>query len=341
VALQVNDRAVSLLEIEKEFQDSLELLLGKVRKGQLPRQAWAAEIRKAWTSTLEDVVMDELLEQRGLAIRDKIIQWHVQQAYGTTTPERRMEQFKRLEQDSLRKLQEQRLEAAGGREALTEALKRKGQSYWDWEQDLKREIFRRTALYYSLGGPVHIGPRDAQAYYDANPDQFSTPDAWWLRRIKIPKDKFETPENALKAARAIHQKLTEGGDFAQIAANLPYDDEAIRQYGGMLNQDGKTGFPTGTFPLEETLALEQKLAPGQVSEPLDRDTYYLILKLDKYEEAKKEPFIEVRKKAEALAFNEKVKERKRAFSEKAKKEAFIQVLVEQPPEHYLKLVLRK
>jgi parvulin-like peptidyl-prolyl isomerase len=276
-------------------------------------------------------VQDALLDQLGAERREQIIHMIVAYSEPTTPPSRVMASFQRLEGDKVRELRQELVRAAGGENEMRAALARKGQTLAEWEAGLKREFFRREVLYSALGNVVD-SPAAAKAYYDAHPEKFRRDDAWQLRRIRIPKSKFSTPQAAAEAAALIHRKLTEGHDFAALAANLAYDPPYGAQ-GGMLTVKGVTGLASGNFPAEERLA--RNLKDGEISAPLDMGDAFLIVRREAYRAAVTPTFEEAANQAAALAYSERVRKKKEEFFEKQRKNAFVEVLLPDPPARLL------
>jgi parvulin-like peptidyl-prolyl isomerase len=331
VAVRVNGQAVALSQVEALFADSLRLIGEKLKRGELRPADRAAAVREAWGKALQTAIQDALLDQLGASRRDQIIRGYVMRADPTTQPGRVMESFRRLEADGVRRLRDEVVAAAGGEAEMRAALQKRGQTLRDWEADLRRELFRREALYTSLGY-INASPAAAKAYYDAHPEEFGQPDAWALRRIHIPKAKFTSPEAAAQAAALIRAKLAQGADFALLAAELRYDPPYDEQ-GGLLSVNGQTGLPSGNFPAEERIAAG--LTDGQVSDPVDTGAAFLIVKREAYRPAKVLAFEEAVEQAAARAFTEKVKEKKEEFFARQKKEALIEILVPQPPRRHM------
>lgn len=337
VALRVNGQSIGLREVEAAFSDSWYLIQERLTRGELAPAAVETEVRKAWAEALQSVVRDALLDSLAERHRDRIIRYFVARFDPTTPPSRVMDSFNRLEGDEVRRLRTEMLRAAGGEDELGAVLRRKGQTMREWEMGLRRELFRREVVYMNLGY-IADSPRLARAYFDAHPEEFKRPDAWRLRRIRIPKDRFSTPDAAAQAARMIHERLTGGHDFAALAASLGYDPPHDRA-GGLLMVDGKADPPSGTFPAEEKIAA--KLENGAFSEPVDAGNAILIVKREGHREALDPTFEQAADKASALAYAARVREKKEEFFAKQKGDAFIEILIKEPPERYLQTVERR
>ncbi|MDR3364631.1 MAG: peptidylprolyl isomerase [Clostridiales Family XIII bacterium] len=116
-------------------------------------------------------------------------------------------------------------------------------------------------------GPVT--DEDAQAYYDEHPDYFTTPLSMQASHILV-SDPEHTPEK-LAEAESILEQIKDGADFAELANE--YSDDGSGEDGGDL---GTFGAGQMVEPFEEAaLALE----PGEVSDIVETEFGYHIIKL--------------------------------------------------------------
>jgi parvulin-like peptidyl-prolyl isomerase len=331
-AIKVNTRTISVREVETVFADSYVLIQDKLRQGALRPADLGAAIRVAWTEALETATQDAILDQRADQRRKDIMRIYLARAGGSISGDRALEYFRREEADCVRRLRREMVAAAGGEAELAAALKRRGQTMQEWEAGLTRELFRRDILALELG-PLARSPAAARAYYDAHPEAFKQPDAWRLRRIRVAKDKFTNAEVALQAAKMVREKIIAGGDASAIAAKVS-DDPVFAPQGGLLTREDKPDQPSGSFPIEEKIAAD--LADGAISEPADCGAWFVIVQRVGYRPMKVQTYEEAIERAEALAYAEKLKQRKRELFEKLKHESYVEVLHKDPPAHLLK-----
>ncbi|HYG75394.1 MAG TPA: peptidylprolyl isomerase [Planctomycetota bacterium] len=331
-ALKINTQIVSIREVEALFADSAVLIQDKLRRGQLSPAALEPAIRVAWAEALETATQDRIMDQRADKRRKDIINYYIARAGGNISPDRAVEFFKREEADCVRRLRKELIAAAGGEQELRAALKRRGQTMEQWEAGLTRELFRRDVLAVELG-PIPRSPAAARAFYEKNPDLFKQEEAWRLRRIRIAKSKFTSRDVALQAATLLREKLVGGGDFAELAARVSDDPEFVSQ-GGLLMRDGKTDLPSGFFPFEEKIA--EKLKDGEVSEPIETADHFVLVQRGGYRPVKVQSFEEAAERAEALAYSERLKSRKKELFEKLKDETYIEVIQKDPPPHLMR-----
>lgn len=333
VAMRVNAQAFGVREIETLMQDSYSLINEKIRRGELKPELKADAVREAWKSALQTAIQDYLLDELGRKFRQEIKLRIVSQYSPSTANSRIEDAYKRWEGDMVDHLRKDMIKEAGDEQALRETLAKRGQTWRQWEQGLILEIYRREVLFYSLG-PVHDSMAAAKKYYEDHPEDFGHPDAWQLRRIRIPKAKFSTPEEAAQTADLIYKKVSENGvDFAEASAALKYDPTTDPR-GGLLTVDGKTGLPSGNFPAEERIA--KNLKDGQIAKPVDAGDAYLIVKREGYRAAEKLSWEDAAQRAHGLSFAETLRKKKQEFFEKQKNDAYIEILQKEPPPRWLK-----
>jgi len=331
-ALKVNTQIVSIRQVEGIFMDSYLLIQDKLHKGELGPASLGEAIRMAWTEALETATQDSIIDQRADKRRKDIIHMYLARAGGDVSGDRALEYFRREEAYYVQLLRREMIAAAGGEEELAKALKRRGQTMREWEAGLSRELFRRDVLALELG-PASRSPGAARAFYDKHPELFKQSEAWRLRRIRIAKDKFKSPEVALEAAKMVCAKIAGGADFEELALKVSSDPEFAGQ-GGLLTRDGKTDLPSGAFPFEERIA--ENLQDGRAAEPADGGAWYVIVQRVAFRPMKIQSFEEASDKAEALAYSEKLKQKRRELFDKLKHESYIEVLQKDPPAHLLK-----
>ena len=332
VALRVNAAVISVREVEWVFFDSFELLQDKLRRGELKPEQKTDALRLAWKQALDTAIQDKLLDEMAQDLRDQIKLAMIARLAPGTLPSRAEDTYRRLEADHVERLRKDRVEKAGGEKKLIETLRKRGQSYHAWERGLVLDLFRGEVLAQNLA-PIAVSPAAARDYFELHPAKFNAPDAWRLRRIRVPKDKFQSPEAAEQAANMIYKKLSEGADFAELAAALKYDP-GFDEKGGLLQVDGKTDLPSGNFPAEERIARDLK--DGQFSKPAALPEGWLIVKREGYRPGVKQTWEQAAENAAALAFNERLAAKKAEFFDRLKKKALIEVVHPELPAKWLK-----
>jgi peptidyl-prolyl cis-trans isomerase C len=142
----------------------------------------------------------------------------------------------------------------------------------------------------------------AHAYYDAHPDMFTPGEQVHARHILVKVDPNATPDQKAAARRKAERLLTRvkgGEDFATVAKDSSDDASASR--GGDLGEFGR-GQMVAPFD-----AAVFQLQPGQISDVVETQFGYHIIKCEERKEAKIVPYDD---KVEAYAMRQVQQERR-------------------------------
>jgi peptidyl-prolyl cis-trans isomerase D len=141
-----------------------------------------------------------------------------------------------------------------------------------------------------IASGVAIGDDEAQAYFDANPDEFIEPDARNVRHILLAFGDDES--SSAELARQLRERVLSGESFEALAAEYS-SDTGTASTGGDLGWLGAGDSPASEFE-DALLALDV----GEISEPVRTEFGYHLIRLDDLRKGKKRQFAEV--KAELL-----------------------------------------
>jgi peptidyl-prolyl cis-trans isomerase D len=152
-------------------------------------------------------------------------------------------------------------------------------------------------------------------YYNDNLTQFQDPERTRVSRIYLPLD-GKDKEAVLKEAQDVLERLSRGDDFEAMAQVFSKDDKA------------EEGGDWGLFDWKTLSAAEQDtvadLDAGAVSEPVELEDGYSILKVTEKEPAKQKPLEEVRERIMTILKDQQardfVEEKASRLERSAKKE---------------------
>lgn len=125
------------------------------------------------------------------------------------------------------------------------------------EEDVLRRLERQVRE-----GPA-LSAADIKAYYERHPDLFTTPEAFRVSLIMLKVDPSSPPkvwDAAHDEARGLIEKLRRGSDFAQLARIHSGDESAA--------EGGDMGFLHKGMLAEPAQQAIDRLAPGEISEPV-------------------------------------------------------------------------
>jgi peptidyl-prolyl cis-trans isomerase C len=168
---------------------------------------------------------------------------------------------------------------------------------------------------------IKVTEKEAKAYYDKNPDLFKSPEQIKARHIliQVPKEAPEEEKKKLKEkADDVLKKVKAGEDFAKLAADFS-DDTGTKSKGGELGFFSKGSM----VPAFEQAAFALK--PGEVSELVETDFGFHVIKVDEKKEAVSEPFETIKEKVTKQALREKQETKVSEFVEQALKKAKVMI----------------
>jgi peptidyl-prolyl cis-trans isomerase C len=168
------------------------------------------------------------------------------------------------------------------------------------------------------------GPSDADAkdFYDKNPDKFKEEEQVRASHILIRVDE-KADAAAKKKARAeidaVMKQVKAGGDFAKLAQEHSQDGSAAQ--GGDLNYFGRGQM------VEPFNKVAFELKPGQVSDVVQTQFGYHIIKVTDRKPGRTVPFEEANPQIKQFLDQQKKQQHADAFIEGLKKKSKIEVLI--------------
>lgn len=167
-------------------------------------------------------------------------------------------------------------------------------SYFDEHQDNYLAPERVVVDYIELSidqlkNDVVIDDETLKQFYADNQDQFTGPVQRRVSHILI-----EESDEALTTITAVKQRLDNGEDFAELAKELSQDSGSAQQGGDLeFIQRGQmdTAFEEAAFALESI---------GDVSEPVETEFGYHLVKLTDTQAAEEQSFSDVQQEVESL-----------------------------------------
>ncbi|MBL7574802.1 peptidylprolyl isomerase [Peptoniphilus asaccharolyticus] len=193
-------------------------------------------------------------------------------------------------------------EQMGGQEAFDEQLKQMGSN-----EAYYREYFTNLNImqqYYKAKEADFKATEDEiKKYYDEHKDEYFTADAAHI----LVKDVNE--------ANLIKKELAKGADFAQIAKEKSTDK-------GTAEKGGELGEFSNGMMVKEFEDVVKSIKVGEISDPVESQFGFHIIKLNKFENKKLE---EVKENIESAVTQQKYKDYLDKLKKDAKVEKFVNV----------------
>ena len=194
------------------------------------------------------------------------------------------------------------------------------------EKDLRdytrRDLIITNFIEKKIVPTVKVSEEDARKFYDQNPDKFIRPEAVKASHILLGVDQKATAEekkSAREKAEKLRKELAGGADFAALAKGNSTCPSS--QQGGDLGFFGKGQM----VPAFEKAAFALK--PGEISDVVETQFGYHIIKLTEKKAAEKVDFKEVRPRIEDYLKNQKVGAAVNDYLTQARKTAKIEILL--------------
>jgi peptidyl-prolyl cis-trans isomerase C len=199
-------------------------------------------------------------------------------------------------------------------EGFAKAMKELDMQEKDLRDYTRRDLIITNFIEKTIVPKVTVSEEDARKFYNENPDKFTKPEAVKASHILIGVDQKATAEEK-KAAK----ELAGGADFAALAKGNSTCPSS--QQGGDLGYFGKGQM----VPAFELAAFALK--PGEVSEVVETQFGYHIIKLTDKKAVEKVEFKEARPRIEDYLKNQKVGAAVNDYLTEARKTAKIETLL--------------
>jgi peptidyl-prolyl cis-trans isomerase C len=210
-------------------------------------------------------------------------------------------------------------------EAFDAQIKASGMTLEQVKQRAIEEQLCRRILQRETTNGISISDSAAKKFYDDNPSKFEVPEEVRVAHILIstldPGTRSPLPPDQKKAkeklARDLRTRAMNGEDFGKLVKQYSEDP-------GSKDKGGEYKFPKGQMvPEFEAAAFSLKV--GQISDPVETQYGYHIIKLLEKFPAKHEQFAEVSPKIKDYLLEKKAEDALPAYLEKIKSEAGVKI----------------
>ncbi|MBI1920439.1 MAG: peptidylprolyl isomerase [Geobacter sp.] len=232
---------------------------------------------------------------------------------------------KKIEIKDLDKLVSEQIVKARERFPNPEDYKKALDSFGMTEKELetiaRKDIVINKLLEKELTPTVKVTDEDLKKFYDENKEKFKTGEMVKASHILVGVDEKATAEEKTKSkekAEAILKRVKGGEDFAEVA--MKESTCPSGKQGGDLGSFGKGQM----VPPFEKVAFSLK--PGEISDVVETQFGYHIIKLTEKREAGYMKIEDVKERLQEYLMNQKRSKAFGDFLEKLKKEAKIEIL---------------
>src|SRR6478752_6613511 len=177
---------------------------------------------------------------------------------------------------------------AGDRQAFMRTLNAQGFTINKFREMQRDKVIVGAMRQNSVKGNFTATPQQIQAYYEANKQEFATPEQLKLRMIVLNADPLDanSAESTRKMAEEIREKVKGGADFATMAKTYSMD--------GTAETGGDWGLIDRKTLNQQLTDVAFALAPGQTSQVVQIGDSFYILNCESKKESGVIPLLEVR-----------------------------------------------
>lgn len=186
---------------------------------------------------------------------------------------------------------------------------------------LTNDLLASQYIVVEVVGKINITEEDMKLYYKIHSDEFRTLETVRARHILIVYDKAGSEDLKKKAkekAEALLKRVKAGDDFAKLASEYSDDPDSKTKGGDM-------GFFSKGRMIPDFEKAAFSLKPGEVSDVVETQAGFHIIKLEGKKESVLEPYESVKDKVRDKVFAEFKKARVDEFAEKAMKDAGVEL----------------
>jgi peptidyl-prolyl cis-trans isomerase C len=171
-----------------------------------------------------------------------------------------------------------------------------------YHEDIRQQRSVQNMIAGELAREVTVSDEEIEAFYNENIEQMTLPEAIRARHIlmKAAVDDESARESARERITAVQQELRDGADFAALATEFSEAPSAPK--GGDLGFFGRDQM----VPSFENAAFA--LQPGEISEVVDTQFGYHLIKLEERREAQTVPVEEAAERITAYLTQDKLQE---------------------------------
>jgi len=195
-------------------------------------------------------------------------------------------------------------ERAGGREGLDSALGGMGATYDQLRASVSETELVQSFVTTQIQPQVSVAAEDVAAFYESNPEMFARPDMVRARHILVRLKQNSTTADKKEArtrATAAHQRVVAGEDFAVVAREVSEGPNAA--------DGGDMGFFTQDSMVPALANAAFALQIGQISEVIETQFGFHLVKLIEKRAASQMPFQEAKEPVRQLLIENRTGEK--------------------------------
>lgn len=204
---------------------------------------------------------------------------------------------------------------------LRDVVAQQGLTWEEYRNELRDGIRRNQAVSQKIRQEVNITEDEIADYYKKNPENFFAPAQVKLEKVFFPFPEPATPEKkkaVLQRAEASLKKITSGADFQKVAQegslpdSSPSCDVGVYKKGELTNAIDREAFA---------------LKAGEISNVIDTDKGYCIIRVLERTEEQSKKINEVRGAIGNYLFQQKMEDKIQKWLQELRSNAYIDIKI--------------
>jgi len=258
----VDDEAITSEDVDQRIKDLEARLDEKTR-----HEALSGPPEQVRADVLESLIREKLL----LAEANLLINRH--------------EFFKKKLEELVHDRIDRERRKAGGDVAFKEDLEKKGVTYKQHIENVRKRLMRTIILNQFVERNLSVSPQEIRAAYKENPRRFHVPPSVRYRQIFVRVDQHRSRAQAWETVQLVMDRIRKQHDFVKLAAL--YSDGPRAENGGLWESTRKGVRPD---PIDKTIF---SLPVGETSDPIETKAGFTIVKVESRRKARTRPLEEV------------------------------------------------
>ncbi len=219
---------------------------------------------------------------------------------------------------------------------LLEMLKREGRTLKSYKNHIRDQIMVSKITRFEIGNRVKVSEKSIIKYYKKNQKEFWEEGKVRARHILFISERGSSDEKSrrskLRQAKKVLNKIRKGNDFSKLAMKYSEDISA--------SSGGDVGFVKRGKMVREFEEVVFSLKPGQISDIVETEYGYHIIKVDEVLPGKTLTLKDVKNRIHKILSMQKQKQVYDDWINELKKSAFIEVTLFDEPAKNKSMVSR-
>jgi peptidyl-prolyl cis-trans isomerase SurA len=195
---------------------------------------------------------------------------------------------------------------------LRDRLKEHGRSFDAVAQMARQNWMAENFLHAKIKDRIKVDLPELRKHYEAHKHdkEFDRPEQIIWREIVVEAGRYPRREDARRKIEALHQSLSRGADFAELAKAQSDGPSRSRDQGGLMQTS------PGTYGVASVNQALLSLPPGQISGILEGSTSFHIIRVEQRRAAGPAPFFELQDQIRSTLLEKKYVAERTAYIQK-------------------------